>query len=232
MKILLTCVLFLFLVSACMTVGKGVVHTVDKGETLYRIATAYGVDPQDLAEANDIKDPKELKAGTRLFIPGAKEKKKVKPLPPNHAAQPVEKKKDLNYAVSPPREDRIVVDKKRFSWPVSGPVESPFGMRNGTRHDGIDIKAPEGTPVKAADDGRAVYVSTMRGYGNMIIIKHRNDFYTVYAHNRKNLVKDGDKVSRGDVIALVGDTGNAKGCHLHFEVREGKKVRNPLFFLP
>lgn len=222
----------MFLASSCVMVGKGVVHTVGRGETLYRIANAYGTDPQDLAEVNNINDPKVLKAGYKLFIPGAKKVLKVKPLPQGYDSRPLAAKPGLNYAIEPDREDKIVMDKKRFAWPITGLVESKFGMRNGTRHDGIDIKAPEGTPIKAAGNGKAVYVSTMRGYGKMIILKHKGDFYTVYAHNKKNIISDGDAVSAGDVIALVGDTGNAKGSHLHFEVRQGKKVRNPLFFLP
>lgn len=223
----------LFITASCgVMVGSGVVHTVGEGETLYRIAKAYGVDPQEIAEINNVNDPKELRSGVKLFIPGAKSKKKPIPMPSDHATRPIEKKHVVSFAMEPEREDRIVTDKKRFAWPVSGPVESQFGMRNGTRHDGIDIKVKEGTLIKASGDGRAVYVSTMRGYGNMVIIKHADDFYTVYAHNKKNLVKDGDKVSKGDVIAIVGDSGNAEGSHLHFEVRQGKKVRNPLFFLP
>lgn len=218
--------------TSCVTIGKGVVHTVGSGETLYRIANTYGVDPQDLAEINDVNDPRTLRAGSKLFIPDAKRVLKVNPLPQGRAVASHETKSNVNYAVEPEREDKIVMDKKRFAWPVSGMVESRFGMRSGTKHDGIDIKAPEGTPIKAADEGKAVYVSSMRGYGNMVILKHKDDFYTVYAHNKKNIISDGDKVSKGEVIALVGDTGNADGCHLHFEVRQGKKVRNPLFFLP
>ncbi|OGQ57507.1 MAG: hypothetical protein A3J24_06870 [Deltaproteobacteria bacterium RIFCSPLOWO2_02_FULL_53_8] len=225
-------ILLLLLASSCVMVGKGVMHTVGKGETLYRIAHTYKADPQDLAEINNINDPKELKAGFKLFIPGASKVLKVRPLPQGDDIKRYAAKQDVNYAIEPDHEDKIVMDKKRFAWPVKGVVESPFGMRSGTKHDGIDIKAPEGTPIKAADSGKAVYSSTMRGYGNMIILKHKGDFYTVYAHNKKNIVNDGDTVAAGDVIATVGDTGNAKGAHLHFEVRQGKKVRNPLFFLP
>ncbi|MBI5885585.1 MAG: M23 family metallopeptidase [Deltaproteobacteria bacterium] len=232
MKLHVVLAAVLLTVSSCMMIGKGVVHTVGSGETLYRIANTYGVDPQDLAEINDVDDPRTLRAGSKLFIPDARRVLKVNPLPQARAVATHETKSKINYVVEPEREDRIVMDKKRFAWPVSGMVESRFGMRSGAKHDGIDIKAPEGTPIKAAGDGKAVYVSNMRGYGNMVILKHQDDFYTVYAHNKKNLISDGDKVSKGDVIASVGDTGNAEGCHLHFEVRQGKKVRNPLFFLP
>jgi murein DD-endopeptidase MepM/ murein hydrolase activator NlpD len=72
----------------------------------------------------------------------------------------------------------------------------------------------------------------MRGYGRIIIIKHSKDFFTVYAHNKENRVRRGERVKSGEVIALVGGSGNATGYHLHFEVRKGKTIRNPLFFLP
>lgn len=206
--------------SGCFA-GGGVYHTIHKGETLYRISKTYNVDIQDVAELNNIKDPTEIKAGKRIFIPGARRVKKVKPYVPGSNEK------------EPEPEGKIVIEKDRFSWPVHGLIESPFGPRNGGRHDGIDIAAREGTPVKAAENGEAVYVSSsLRGYGNIIILKHKDDFYTVYAHNEKNLVKTGESVKKGEVIANVGSTGNATGAHLHFEVRQGKTVRNPLFFLP
>lgn len=212
-------ILFLLLYLNGCVIGRGVYHTVRKGETLYRISKTYKVDIQDVAEINNIKDPTEIKAGRRIFIPGASRVKKVTP----YVAGRGEKEP----------EGKIVIEKDRFSWPVHGVLESAFGPRNGGRHDGIDISAKEGTPVKAADNGEAVYVnSSLRGYGNIIILKHKDDFYTVYAHNEENLVKSGDSVKKGEVIARVGSTGNATGAHLHFEVRHGKQVRNPLFFLP
>lgn len=201
----------------------GVYHTVGKNETLWRISKTYGVKLQDVAEFNNIRDVTEIEAGQKIFIPGASRTRKVKPYAPSAAAASVNK--DL--------EDKIVIEKDRFGWPVKGEVISRFGVRNGGKHDGIDIKAKEGTPVKAAEDGKVVYVnSSMRGYGNIVIIMHKDDYYTVYAHNKENLVRMGDKVSKGDVVASLGSTGNASTEHLHFEVRHGKSVRNPLFFLP
>ena len=106
-------------------------------------------------------------------------------------------------------------------------------MRNGTRHGGIDIKTAEGVTIRAADTGVVAYIdSDMRGYGRIVILKHDDGFFTVYAHNRENLVKMGEKVEKGAPIATVGSSGNATTSHLHFEVRYGKTVRNPLFFLP
>ena len=207
----------LILLTSCI-ISRGVFHTVKEGETLWRICRTYGVDIQEVAEMNNIKNPSELRAGTRIFIPGVTRVRKVVPYKRTHQREEIKK---------------VVVEKGRFSWPLRGKITSSYGMRGWTKHDGIDIQAPRGSPIRAAGDGEVVYSdSGIRGYGNVIIIKHRDDFYTVYAHNELNLVKKGDRVKRGDIIAKVGNTGNATGYHLHFEVRKGKKPRNPLFFLP
>ena len=118
-------------------------------------------------------------------------------------------------------------------WPVKGEVLSLFGVRNGKKHDGIDIAAPTGSSVLAAADGEVIYSDDgVRGYGNMVMLQHKDGFITIYAHNRENLVKGGEMVEKGSVIARLGNTGNSSGPHLHFEVRKDKKPRNPLFFLP
>jgi murein DD-endopeptidase MepM/ murein hydrolase activator NlpD len=108
---------------------------------------------------------------------------------------------------------------------------SAFGARERDRHDGIDLACPEGTPVRAADDGVVLYAGEQRGYGNLVLIAHDADVITVYAHNSKNLVAQGDRVTRGEEIARVGRTGNATGPHLHFEVRVGTHPHDPLGFL-
>jgi murein DD-endopeptidase MepM/ murein hydrolase activator NlpD len=105
-------------------------------------------------------------------------------------------------------------------------------VRAGQRHDGIDIAAPEGAPVGAAADGVVIFAGDQAGYGALVILKHANDLVTLYAHNSRVLVKDGQRVSRGDPIARVGQTGRTTGPHLHFEVRQGTRPRNPLLFLP
>lgn len=116
----------------------------------------------------------------------------------------------------------------RFAWPVRGVLFSPYGMRGGRLHAGLDISAPAGTPVRAAAAGVVTYSdSTVRGYGNMVLIDHGNGFVTAYAHNSENLVSPGARVAQGEVIALVGATGNATGPHVHFEVRRGGRTVNP-----
>ena len=119
-----------------------------------------------------------------------------------------------------------------FEWPVEGIFFSKFGPRRGRHHDGIDVSAPAGTPIKAAADGKVVFSGRFCGYGNMILLRHDNGYFTAYAHNRANLVDKGEKVAQGEVIAEVGRTGRTTGNHLHFEVRRGRKAMDPLSFLP
>ena len=121
----------------------------------------------------------------------------------------------------------------QFIWPVDGKVVSQFGIRDGRRHDGLDIAAPEGTSIRAAASGTVLYSGNQQtGYGNLIILHHAQDMITVYAHNKVNLVKDGEAVKQGQEIAKVGRSGRVTKFHLHFEVRKRTKPRNPQFFLP
>jgi murein DD-endopeptidase MepM/ murein hydrolase activator NlpD len=120
----------------------------------------------------------------------------------------------------------------QLSWPVDGPLSSPFGRRDGRPHDGIDLAVAEGTPVRAACDGVVAYAGDrLRGYGNLIILRHDAALVTVYAHNRRLEVKEGDAVARGQVIAQSGQTGRASAPHLHFEVRQDGGPRDPLQYL-
>lgn len=122
----------------------------------------------------------------------------------------------------------------KFMWPVAGGrISSFYGWRNSRRfHDGIDIVAPAGTKVFASKGGEVIYSdSRIRGYGNMIVIRGNESLNTVYAHNKSNLVKKGDVVSQGELIAYVGNTGHSTGSHMHFEIRKGKYTVDPLKYL-
>ena len=125
-----------------------------------------------------------------------------------------------------------------YIWPiVNGSISSPFGDRQKRRrhhfHEGIDIKANRGEPVMAAKDGVVIYSSKrIKGYGNMVVLKHPDGSATVYAHNKKNLVVLSERVSQGQVIAQVGATGKATGPHLHFEIRKGELPIDPILYLP
>jgi murein DD-endopeptidase MepM/ murein hydrolase activator NlpD len=111
-------------------------------------------------------------------------------------------------------------------------VSSGFGIRDGVKHDGIDIASPAGTQVHAAASGSVIYSGKLRGYGNVVIIKHDEHYVTVYAHNQDNLVTAGSGVSDGQVIAEVGTSGHTSGPNLHFEVRRDNVAYNPLEYLP
>lgn len=117
-------------------------------------------------------------------------------------------------------------------WPVDGVVVSLFGSRDGQRHDGVDIGAPEGTAIWAAAAGKVIFAGEQPGYGRIVILSHEDELVTVYAHNAANLVEDGDVVNQGDPIAQVGTSGGQSSPVLHFEVRVDKKPVNPLSKLP
>jgi murein DD-endopeptidase MepM/ murein hydrolase activator NlpD len=118
-----------------------------------------------------------------------------------------------------------------FIWPVSGPVVSPFGMRWGRMHEGIDIAAAEGTPIHAAASGRVVYAGWMDGYGNLVAIDHGGGLSTAYAHQSSIAAGVGQTVSQGQTIGYVGCTGHCFGPHLHFEVRVNGTPVDPLGYL-
>jgi murein DD-endopeptidase MepM/ murein hydrolase activator NlpD len=199
----------------------GATHVVKKGETIYRIARTYGVEPRDLMEVNDLADPRLLQPGMEIFVPGALRPLDVPPLPPGVVPEP----EPVPSPAPAPRDATL-------RWPLHGVLYSRFGVRQGQRHDGIDISAPEGTPVLAAGGGVVVYTGRQSGYGAIVIVKHDGGLVTLYAHNSAVLVKEGERVEAGTPIARVGQSGRTTGPHLHFEVRDGTRPRNPLFYLP
>jgi murein DD-endopeptidase MepM/ murein hydrolase activator NlpD len=115
---------------------------------------------------------------------------------------------------------------------VQGSLRARFGVRDGERHDGIDLAAAEGTPVWAAADGIVLWVGTQAGYGRLVILRHAGGLLTIYAHLADVLVGDGARVRRGEPIARVGRSGGTDAAQLHFEVRDGTRPRNPLLYLP
>lgn len=129
-----------------------------------------------------------------------------------------------------------VVSGQGLIWPVSGRISSRYGMRWGRMHEGIDIAAPKGTPIRAAANGLIVASGSnlkgYSGYGRIIIIDHGNGMRTLYAHNSKNRVNSGSCIRTGEVIGEVGSTGRSTGNHLHFEVRKNGRPVNPSNYLP
>ena len=199
----------------------GIHHTIQKGQTLYRIAQAYEIDLEVLRRVNHIRDPSKIKEGMQLWIPGAS---RVQTVP--KASSPSRSAKKKKTPTVKPRRGVLI-------WPTKGTLTSSFGKRNGRKHEGIDIAAPKGTPIYSAADGEVVFSGWgPTGYGKMVIIKHQHHLTTVYAHNSKILVKKGVRVKQGQKISLMGSTGRSTGPHLHFEVRNDTEPKNPIKYLP
>tara|TARA_B100001540_G_scaffold291790_1_gene289614 strand:+ start:1007 stop:1780 length:774 start_codon:yes stop_codon:yes gene_type:complete len=192
-------------------------YTVRKGDTLYSISRRFGSDTTRLARLNKLKAPYRLKVGDtlRLDVTGKAAHQ------PNNAAV-------KNKKYTPPASSG-----KGFLWPVRGSLISSFGPKKGGLHnDGINIKVPRYTSIKASESGIVVYADNkLPGYGNLILIRHSNGWLTAYAHADVLLVKKGTRVKRGQNIAKSGSTGNVKSPQLHFELRKGRRAVNPLKYL-
>ncbi len=131
------------------------------------------------------------------------------------------------------RADELQFDRKRFIWPVKGTIVSRFGIQpNGMFYNGIRMAAKEGQPIAASDGGTIIFSSSIRDYGETVIIKHADNYATVYTNLGSRLVKTDDRVKKGDQIALMSKAEKTTGAFMNFEIRHMNKARNPLFFLP
>jgi len=194
-------------------------YTVRAGETLSGIARRLDVGLTELAQANDIREPYRLHAGQKLRVPEQGAYRTTTIRLGDDEARTVR----LATGKPPP------LDGDDFLWPVNGKVIGKYGpIDQWRRRDGIDIAARRGAPVLAAQDGIVAYAGDgIRGYGQMVLLRHDQDYITTYAHNATLLVRAGDVVRRGQVIARVGDSGNATQTMLHFELRKGRKPIDP-----
>jgi murein DD-endopeptidase MepM/ murein hydrolase activator NlpD len=226
------------------------VHVVQPGETLYSVSRRYGLETTTLARSNALPPPYTVFVGETLILPGtsvqvaesaATPPPPPEPIPPMPEAKPLPPAKiepsagpgsRTELAALPP--PRVGSANARFLWPIRGQLVSDYGTgASGTRNDGINIAAPAGTTVLAADAGTVAYAGNeLRGYGNLVLLKHANGWMTAYAHNSVLLVKRGEKVRRGQPIARVGATGAVNRPQLHFEVRHGAKALDPGDYLP
>lgn len=227
-------------------------HSVRRGDTLYAISRRYGVDMASLARANRLRAPYRIQVGQRLILPfdtrraGSAEAQvaRAHPTPKPRSPSVTSAPRGSSSASGVPRPRPKPVfhpsppiprrDAAGFIWPVDGRVLSSFGAKASALHnDGMNIAAPMGAPVRAADNGVVAYAGNqIRGFGNMLLIKHAGGLITAYAHADKLLVVRGDVVTRGQVIARVGKTGDIDVPQLHFEVRRGSQAVDPLKFLP
>ena len=249
-------ILLIFLLS-CFFAGcstSGIYHTVQPGETLGQIARTYGRNETQLARVNGIAAPQPLQKGERLFIPGATSLRRTSVTPlvvtksdsssgravtTSVPSPPSAKKLGKDAVVRKKLETQIVksfppeVVRRRFSWPLKGALLRRFGDQNPFPCKGIEIAAPPGTPVLAAAAGRVIYSGDgISSFGNMIILRHDADFYTVYAFAQKNFAKVGSFVSQKERIALSGVPPQGRSPRLYFELRHHKEPVNPTFYLP
>lgn len=210
-------------------------HTVSKGETLYSIAFAYGQDVRDVAAWNQLRAPYTIypKQQLRVVAPATRNGHS----PDNKAthATPVSPGKATNSksvsAIQPSQTVNTADTKISWQWPVNGKIIGSYSATD-TGKKGVDIAGTRGQAVAAAADGRVVYSGNgLRGYGNLVIIKHNETFYSAYAHNDRLRVQDDAVVKKGQQIADMGSSGTNM-VMLHFEVRRDGKPVDPLQYLP
>jgi murein DD-endopeptidase MepM/ murein hydrolase activator NlpD len=236
------------------------VHVVNRGDTLMSIARRNHISVAELAKANNLDTSARLSLGMKLHVPGAKTAAAAPAVQPVAAAQPVAAvaapATKLAAVATPQQSVRLAqatanVEEKpvaeapavkpseatgalpTFRWPVRGKVITSYGAKtNGKSNDGINLAVPEGTPVKAAEDGVVAYSGNeLKGYGNLVLVRHSNGYVTAYAHASELMVKRGDTIKRGQIIAKSGQSGEVGSPQLHFEIRKGSSPVDPLQFL-
>lgn len=233
------------------------VHQVESGESLYTIARRYNVTAQAIIQANGFSSPDKIYVGQKLVIPGkasqlaalgpkskpdvavekpvekvalvdpagTKPLAPVKPLDTKPAETPVAKVESAK-PLEQPKTEPVLSGAEKFRWPISGRVITDFANSKGT---GINIEAPEGTAVRAAENGQVIYAgSGVEGYGNLILIRHPNGYVSAYAHLQQMNVAKGTVVNRGDNIGTAGKTGSVSKPQLHFELRKGATPVDPI----
>jgi murein DD-endopeptidase MepM/ murein hydrolase activator NlpD len=227
-------------------------HIVAPGESMMGIARKHGITITALAKANNIQPYGKISIGQHLTIPGghpAAERPVAAVAPQVTKPQTVPAER---VASGPAQNARIATPETHttteslpaqtaeaagslpnFRWPVKGRIITAFGAKsNGGQNDGINLAVPEGTPIKAADDGVVAYAGNeLKGYGNLVLIRHANGYVSAYANASELLVKRGDTIKRGQVIAHAGQTGNVTSPQLHFEIRKGSTPVDPTKYL-
>jgi murein DD-endopeptidase MepM/ murein hydrolase activator NlpD len=252
----------------------GATYTVKPGDSLYTIARAHKVKFAELQQVNGITDPRKVKPGAVLKVPGTASTPNMAsnepPSPPSDAVaeppkygqatttqptvingdrqmaslndkatdatpepQPPQQQPKQQVAVAAPTGAPVAADSVKLRWPASGKIIAGFGGRpDGTHNDGVNLSVPLGTEVHAAENGVVAYAgSELKGYGNLVLLRHDNGWVTAYAHNDELLVKRGDKVKRGQVIAKAGKTGSVDQPQVHFELRQGSRPVDPIPYL-
>ncbi|MFQ5533780.1 MAG: peptidoglycan DD-metalloendopeptidase family protein [Sphingomonadales bacterium] len=196
-------------------------YVVRQGDTGYSISRRFGVGLTELMRIKRVAKPYRLKVGQKLKLPS----RSRRPIPQTVVASNNRAKPD---PAPPPRAG------SSFAWPARGTIVSRFGAKKGGLHnDGINIRVSRQQPVRAAENGVVVYVGNeLKSFGKLLLVRHAGNWVTAYAHNDALLVKEGDRISRGQIIARAGSTGRVKNPQLHFEIRKGTRAVDPLRYLP
>lgn len=227
---LLMCLIIGFALSGCAGNSSksegsysGSVYTVKRGDTLSRISRMTGTSVRDLARMNGISPPYTIEIGQKLKVSGASKSSGSK------------KSSSQTAKVTPssavPKSSWPPVGQRCWRWPASGKVVMTYSTSEGG-NKGIDIAGSRGEPVYAAGAGKVVYVGNqLRGYGNLVMIKHNEDYITAYAHNDKLMVNNGQNVKIGQQIATMGSS-DADSVRLHFQIRYRATAIDPLRYLP
>ncbi len=229
LKITFAGLLTLMLFSCSASSANYDLHTWRRADSIEVVAEKYNTTVSQIRRLNNIYSQADLTPGTVLKIPVPS----ISTKPPRSMGASLSKPKgNNNLGLELPDQIISAPNSKMLIWPVNGKVISQFGMRHGRLHQGIDIPATKSTSILAAYSGVVTKAGRVNGYGLTIEIKHSSQLTTLYAHASKILVKEGDQVSQGQEIALVGRTGRATGNHLHFEVRLNGVAVDPEQFLP
>lgn len=221
------------------------IYTVAKGDTLYEISRDFGVDMRELAQTNNLQPPYRILVGQDLYLPYSSQSTQVQVAQVTPASkpggtvsaststgtvQPATRKPvtPVKVAQTPPPKSS-----GRFSWPLRGDIVSNFGPKAGGEHnDGINIIAPEGTSVAAVDNGVVAYAGNeLRGYGNLVLVRHDGGWITAYAHLDQITVAKGQTITQGMKVGTVGRSGGVSPAQLHFELRKGSKAVDPKGYL-
>jgi murein DD-endopeptidase MepM/ murein hydrolase activator NlpD len=222
-------------------------HTVGQGDTLFSLGRKYGVSPYTIADLNGLSHSKALSIGQELKIPSGGTVAAVSNSNSSNTDDQTAQADTVTSQKAPlalPKSQsgqQVVADTPipiessglSLRWPVKGKIISAFGTKpNGLKNEGINISVPEGTGIRAAEEGVVAYAGNeLKGYGNLVLIRHAGGYVTAYAHASELMVKRGDTVKRGDIIAKAGQTGAVQSPQLHFEVRKGASALDPNKYL-
>ena len=211
-------------------------YAVRPGDTLFGLSRRFGVPVAQLADANGLRAPYALALGQRIVVPAVVPATPIEARPAAIAeapAAPITPAPSAPASVSEVRPEAFLVDRtavSRFAWPLKGAILARYGETvDGQRNDGINIAAPEGTPIRAAASGEVVYRGDeLAGYGNLLLVKHADGWVSAYAHTGDILVAKGDQVTKGQVVARVGASGAVDSPQLHFELRHDLQPKDPI----